>query len=82
MSFVNTHVIDYLELLVTRYCIDTIYNYYIIKYYVLNVQDSLSYTSDDLMLSKANESIYESLISDNKMKLKGLVNQLKLLILN
>lgn len=54
-----------------------LYNNELCDFYVLNVQDSLSYTSDDLMLGKANESIYESLISDNKMKLKGLVNQLK-----
>lgn len=54
-----------------------LFNAEVCDFYVLNVQDSLSYTSDDLILSKSNESIYESLISDNKMRLKGLVNDLK-----
>ncbi|MCA0153623.1 universal stress protein [Winogradskyella vincentii] len=54
-----------------------LFNTEVCDFYVLNVQDSLSYTSDDLILSKSNESIYESLISDNKMRLKGLVNDLK-----
>ncbi|WP_411894727.1 universal stress protein [Winogradskyella sp. A2] len=48
------------------------------EFYVLNVQDSLSYTSDDLIHSKPNESIYDTLIADNKSKLKALVAQLKL----
>ncbi|MCA0133747.1 universal stress protein [Winogradskyella alexanderae] len=50
----------------------------ICDFYVLNVQDSRSYTSDDLMLSRGNQSLYQSLISDNKRKLKTIVGQLKL----
>lgn len=44
---------------------------------VLNVQNSLSYTSDDLMTSRTGESLYEVLILENKTKLEAIVAQLK-----
>ena len=55
-----------------------LFKYEVCDFYVLNVQDSRSYTSDDLMLGGANDSLYESLIADNKSKLKAIVSQLKM----
>jgi len=47
-------------------------------FFVLNVQSSLHYASDDLMTSKSGESLYDVLISEHKTKLKRIVDHLKL----
>ena len=47
-------------------------------FFVLNVQSSLHYASDDLMASKSGESLYDVLISEHKTKLKRIVDYLKL----
>ncbi len=49
----------------------------VFEFYVLHVQDSLAYTSDNLMTSRPGESLYSSLIKANKLKLNTLVNELK-----
>ncbi|MEO1032935.1 MAG: universal stress protein [Bacteroidota bacterium] len=46
-------------------------------FFVLNVQNSLRYTADDLMASKSGESLYDALILESKTKLKRIVDQLK-----
>ncbi|MEM5565501.1 universal stress protein [Psychroserpens sp. AS72] len=45
-------------------------------FYVLHVQKSTSYTTDDLMLA-GNESIYNSIVKDVEYQLDGLVSALK-----
>ncbi|WP_299362707.1 universal stress protein [Winogradskyella sp.] len=60
-----------------NYALKLFYNDFC-DFFVLNVQDSLSYTSDDLITSKSGESLYEVLILENKNKLKRIVNHLKL----
>ena len=47
-------------------------------FYLLNVQKASNYTSDDLMISKPNTSIHHSLLYDNKIKLEGIIEKLKL----
>jgi nucleotide-binding universal stress UspA family protein len=47
-------------------------------FFVLNVQSSLSYASDDLMASSPGESLYEVLIAENKQRLTSIVEGLKL----
>ena len=59
-----------------NYALKLFYNDFC-DFFVLNVQNSLSYTSDDLMTSRAGESLYEVLILENKTKLERLVSQLK-----
>ncbi|WP_299521398.1 universal stress protein [Winogradskyella sp.] len=60
-----------------NYALKLFYNDFC-DFFVLNVQDSLSYASDDLMASKSGESLYEVLILENKNKLKRIVDCLKL----
>ncbi|WP_111683414.1 universal stress protein [Winogradskyella tangerina] len=60
-----------------NYALKLFYNDFC-DFHVLNVQNSLSYTSDDLMASRAGESLYEVLILENKTKLDRIVEQLKL----
>jgi nucleotide-binding universal stress UspA family protein len=48
------------------------------NFYVLNVQKSLSYTSDDLMASRSGASLYDVLISESKHKIQSIVNELKI----
>jgi len=47
-------------------------------FFVLNVQSSLSYATDDLMASRPRESLYEVLIAENKQRLTSIVEGLKL----
>ncbi|WP_299113116.1 universal stress protein [uncultured Winogradskyella sp.] len=59
-----------------RYALQLYYNDFC-DFVVMNIQNSMSYTSDDLMASKPNENLYETLIKENKEKLKLIVNDLK-----
>ncbi|MBV7268433.1 universal stress protein [Winogradskyella luteola] len=59
-----------------RYALQLYYNDFC-DFIVMNIHDSMTYTTDDLMVSKPNESIYEALIKENNEKLKRIVNDLK-----
>ena len=47
------------------------------KFYILYVHKMGSFTTDDLMLSSNNSSIYESIIEGPKQKIKELINRLE-----
>ncbi len=46
-------------------------------FYILNVQKVSNYTTDDLMVAPANQSIHEAVISDVKKKLDHIAQKLK-----
>lgn len=45
-------------------------------FYVLNVQKTSEYITDDLLMSSFTDTIYDSIVLDNKMQLKSLVKSL------
>lgn len=46
------------------------------NFFILHVHDSMSYTTDDLM-TVGNDSIYEAIIKEHKLKLKKLIDRLE-----
>ena len=60
-----------------NYALQLFYND-ICDFVVLNVQDALSYSADDLIASRPGESLYEVLVLESKTRLNQIVERLKL----